>query len=163
MIAFSFSIYRFSLPTQHLLQWVLNLQYIFFAYFAMIVLFAPVYFPRMQLASGWIHSGIEISTCQFCYANSPFKIYYYFWNMQFFAVYQLAIHIARHPSSWRWEGNTPGMRLWALTQNFCFEESHVSSRKSDGEKLVKMSKRENWCQVSSASPYWQKMWAPATH
>lgn len=54
--------------------------------------------------------------------------------------------------SWRWEGNTPGMehRTSGL-RNLMLVVKKFSS--------VKMSERENWCQVPSVSPYWQKMFS----
>lgn len=91
------------------------------------------------------------SMWQFCKANPLFKSCYYFWNVQFFAAYWLAIHIARHRSSWRWEGNTPGIWLWDSLRNLILVVEIVT-----GPSSVKMSEGENWCQVSSWSPYWQK-------
>lgn len=115
------------------------------------------------VTSGWIHSGIEVSMGQFCYANSLLTDNYYFWNVKFFAAYQLAIHIARHPGSWRWEGNTAGMWLWAPAQDFCFEESHVSSTKSDRAKFIENEQKRELMSSYFSEPILTKdvfMWAP---
>lgn len=133
MIAFLFSSYSFSLPTQHLLQQVLNLQCIFFAYFAMIASFASVYFAMCELLLSESIQGLKYLS-----ENFVMQIHYLIFtiisetcNSLLYTSWQFTLQGIQAP-----EGRKGTLlECGSGAQNLCLEDSHVSSQKFSSVKM----------------------------
>lgn len=122
----------------------------------MIILFALVYFYYVWLLAE------SIQGLKYLWDNFVMQIHYLqitiiseMWNSLLRTSWQFTLQGIQAPEGGK--GTLLECGCGPLHRTFALRNLMLAVQKVTGPSSVKTSKKENWCQVTSVNPYWQKM------